>query len=71
MDEESQQLTGWKLYKVLFKSFLVECKRVIAVTKKPGGEEFKTVVKVAGAGILLIGLLGFLIMLIVTTITSF
>ncbi|MBI4440571.1 protein translocase SEC61 complex subunit gamma [Candidatus Woesearchaeota archaeon] len=58
--------TGWQAYVVLFKSFIVECKRVLTVTKKPTGEEFKTVVKVAGAGMLFIGLIGFLVMLIVT-----
>ena len=44
-----------------FKSFIVECKRVIKVTKKPDKLEFKTIVKVSGIGILIIGLIGFLI----------
>ena len=44
-----------------FKSFLVECKRVWHVTRKPNMEEFKTIVKVTGLGILVIGLIGFLI----------
>ena len=43
------------------KSFIGECKRVLSVTKKPNREEFITIVKVAGIGILLIGLIGFLI----------
>ena len=43
------------------KSFLRECWRVLRVTKKPTKEEFKTVVKVSGLGILIIGLIGFLI----------
>ncbi|MBS3117303.1 protein translocase SEC61 complex subunit gamma [Candidatus Woesearchaeota archaeon] len=34
---------------------------VYTVTKKPKKEEFKAVVKVTGAGILIIGLLGFII----------
>ena len=44
-----------------FKSFLRECKRVLKVTKKPTTEEFKTIVKVTGLGILVIGFLGFLV----------
>jgi len=43
------------------KSFLVECKRVFQVTRKPTKKEFLIVVKVAGAGILIIGAIGFLI----------
>lgn len=66
MDQE-QPLTGWRAYKIIFTSFLIECKRVLAVTKKPTGEEFKTVVKVSGAGLLLIGLIGFLVMILMTT----
>lgn len=62
--EEQQQLTGTKLWKVKLTSFFIECRRVLSVTKKPTNDEFKTVVKVSGAGILLIGLLGFLVMLI-------
>ncbi len=44
-----------------FKSFIVECKRVWQVTKKPNKEELKTIVKVTGIGILIIGALGFVI----------
>ncbi|NTV24397.1 MAG: protein translocase SEC61 complex subunit gamma [Nanoarchaeota archaeon] len=46
------------------KTFIIECKRVLQVTKKPSGEEFKTIVKVSGVGILLIGAVGFLLFLI-------
>ena len=42
-------------------AFIKECKRVLTVTKKPNKEEFKTIVKISGVGILLIGLIGFLI----------
>jgi len=41
--------------------FFVECRRVLKVTKKPSTEEFKSIVKVTGVGILIIGLIGFLI----------
>lgn len=43
------------------KSFLIECRRVLQVTKKPGKEEFKTIVKASAIGIAIIGLIGFLI----------
>jgi len=48
-------------YWVKFKSFVKECKRVLQITKKPSKEEYKTIVKVTGIGILLIGALGFII----------
>jgi len=44
-----------------FKSFLVECRRVWQVTKKPTKEELKVIVKITGIGILVIGALGFVI----------
>lgn len=47
-----------------FKSFLLECKRVFMVTKKPTKEEFKIIVKVSAIGMLAIGLLGFLIQML-------
>ena len=43
------------------KSFYAECVRVFRITKKPTNEEFKAIVKVSGLGILLIGLVGFII----------
>ena len=59
MEEEIQQNLWTK-----FKSFLIECKRVLLVTKKPTPIEFKTIVKVSGLGIALIGLIGFLVQMI-------
>ena len=47
-----------------FKSFVIECKRVIRVTKKPSNLEFKTIVKASGLGIIIIGLIGFMIHMI-------
>ena len=47
-----------------FKSYLKECARIIRITKKPTGDEFKTIVKVSGLGMLVIGLLGFVITMI-------
>ena len=46
------------------KSFIFECIRVFKITKKPGKEEFMTIVKVSGIGILLIGLRGLLVQMI-------
>jgi protein transport protein SEC61 subunit gamma-like protein len=47
-----------------FKSFVRECVRVFKITKKPTMEEFKVISKVAGLGILVIGLIGFLVHLV-------
>jgi len=46
------------------KSFYKECIRVLKITKKPDKEEFKTIVKVSGLGMAVIGLIGFLIQLV-------
>ncbi len=44
--------------------FLKQCERVLRVSKKPDTEEYKTVAKVTGIGILIIGLIGFIIALL-------
>jgi protein transport protein SEC61 subunit gamma-like protein len=46
------------------KNFIRECKRVLIVTKKPSKDEFKTIVKVSGLGIIIIGVIGFIIQMI-------
>jgi protein transport protein SEC61 subunit gamma-like protein len=43
------------------KKFGRECRRVLKVTKKPSQMEFKTIVKVSGIGMLLIGFIGFVV----------
>ena len=43
------------------KRFLKECGRVLKVTKKPTKEEFKTIVKISGLGIAVIGVIGFIL----------
>ena len=50
------------------KEFLRECVRVLRITKKPTREEYKTIVKVAGLGMILIGLIGFIIVMLKTLI---
>jgi len=44
-----------------FGSFLVQCKRVWQILRKPSNDEFKMTSKVAALGILAIGLIGFVI----------
>ena len=57
MDEQQiKPSLGQKL-----KTFIIECKRVWQVTKKPSKQELKAIVKVTGIGILLIGFMGFII----------
>ncbi len=53
--EDEQRFSG------KIKSFLVQCKRVWHVLRKPTSEEFKTIAKVSAIGILILGALGFLI----------
>ena len=50
---------SWKNW---FSNKFQHYKRVVKVTKKPSKDEFWTTVKVTGLGILLIGLIGFLIL---------
>jgi len=52
---------GKPSFKTKAKTFGKECLRVLRVTKKPNMEEFKTIVKVSGLGIIIIGMMGFLI----------
>ncbi len=42
--------------------------RVLKLTRKPTREEFATIAKVAGVGILLVGLIGFIIYLLLTVL---
>ncbi|NQV09529.1 protein translocase SEC61 complex subunit gamma [Candidatus Woesearchaeota archaeon] len=44
-----------------FKDFARESLRVLRITKKPSGFEFRTIVKVSGLGMIIIGLIGFLL----------
>ncbi len=50
-------------YLLKVKTFIKECVRVLKITKKPGKEEFKTIVKVTSLGIVIIGTLGFLLLI--------
>ncbi|PIZ51238.1 protein translocase SEC61 complex subunit gamma [Candidatus Woesearchaeota archaeon CG_4_10_14_0_2_um_filter_33_13] len=44
--------------------FLKETTRVLRITKRPNREEYKSLLKVTGLGICIIGALGFVIFLI-------
>ncbi|RMF54495.1 protein translocase SEC61 complex subunit gamma [Candidatus Woesearchaeota archaeon] len=46
------------------KNFLRECRRVLRATKKPDRMEFTTIVKVSGLGMIIIGLIGFVIIML-------
>ena len=59
MDEQLKPTLTQKL-----KKFYAECVRVLTVTKKPDAVEYKTVVKVSGLGIVVIGLIGFIVTMI-------
>mgnify|MGYP006283932293 CR=1 FL=1 len=43
------------------KRFANECWRVLKVTRKPDRNEFRTIVKVSALGMLVIGMIGFII----------
>ena len=45
------------------KRFYIECLRVLKVTKKPTNFEFKTIVKVTSLGMVIIGFVGFVIVM--------
>lgn len=46
------------------RKFLSNCKRVLRVARKPDKDEYLQVAKITGLGILLIGFIGFIIMLL-------
>lgn len=48
-----------------FKSFLLKCRRVWIILKKPTRKEFEQIAKVSAMGILVIGAIGFLISIII------
>jgi len=52
---------------IKLKTFYLECVRVLRVTRKPDSFEYKTIVKVSGLGMAIIGLIGFLISMLKQT----
>lgn len=63
---EEEQKPGLK---TKLKSGAKEYKRVLKITKKPTRDEFKTIVKISGIGILAIGFIGFIIQMIYQVLT--
>jgi len=51
-------------WKFKAKRFFKESIRVLKITKKPNMMEFKTIVKASGLGMIIIGLVGFIISMI-------
>jgi protein transport protein SEC61 subunit gamma-like protein len=47
-----------------FKKTFEQCKRVFKITRKPTKVEFKRIVQVTGLGIVIIGLIGFAILML-------
>jgi len=43
------------------RGFLKQCERVLRVSKKPDADEYRTVAKVTGIGIIIIGVIGFIV----------
>jgi protein transport protein SEC61 subunit gamma-like protein len=50
--------------KLNIKSKFAEYKRIIKIARKPTAEEFKRVLKITGIGVLLIGVIGFVLQLV-------
>ncbi len=48
--------------------FLSDSKRVLLIARKPGWDEFKTMAKITGLGIIVIGAIGFFVLLFFTLI---
>ena len=44
--------------------FLRQCRRVLYVSRRPDGDEYINVAKVTGIGIIIIGVIGFIISLV-------
>ncbi len=47
-----------------FHNFMESTKRILTVSKKPSNPEYNEMIKVTGLGILLIGLVGFVVLFI-------
>lgn len=51
--------------------FIQQCIRVLKITKKPDRYEFRTLVKISGLGIAVIGSIGFVLHLLKTVLLPF
>ncbi len=55
----------------MLRDFLHQAKRVLQVAKKPDREEYFNVAKITGLGIVIIGVIGFVIILVGNLITGY
>ena len=58
--EEFKKPTLWGK----IKRFFTESRRVLKITRKPNFQEFSIIVKISGIGILIIGIIGFIIQVV-------
>jgi len=58
-------------FKTKARSFVIQCLRVLKITKKPDRDEFRMLVKVSGLGIAVIGMIGFLLHVVKTLFLPF
>ena len=56
-------------YKESILNFIKQCKRVLHVAKKPDKEEYTNVAKITGLGIIIIGVIGFVVKIIMNLIS--
>ena len=63
-EQQQERVAGEVQQSGKVKKFIKESLRVLHITKKPGKEEYLSIVKVSGLGIGLLGALGFIIFLI-------
>ena len=54
-----------------FSRFVSECRRVLKITRKPTWPEYTMLAKVTGLGILVIGMLGFVLTIVVQLTTLY
>jgi len=53
-----------KEFAIKTKSFFVKCRRVWQVLRKPTRDEYKQIAKISAIGILILGVLGFIVSII-------
>ncbi len=54
-----------------FKAFMSSSRRIISISQKPSKKEFWLMAKIIGLGIIIIGVIGYLIKLIMQTLGFF
>ena len=53
-----------KLNSESISQFIKQCRRVLIISKRPDRDEYQNVAKITGIGILIIGVIGFIITLV-------